>query len=401
MQEIQEKIKEAFKRISLKNLELMRKTPYRPDEIGYFEKIISTDIREKELEGFPGKIIGTFCNFVPEELIYAAGAIPIRLCMGFYDTISFAEEVLPRDICPLVKSSFGCIKTKFSYFSLCDLIILPTPCDPKKKLGEILSDYLPVLVLKIPQDKDINSSRDIWLKEIKTLKEKIEDFTANKITKEKLKDAIKLLHKRQAVFRKLYQLKTHNPSRINGRDTLIVIQTSFFDDIKRWTEHAQKLCDQLNKELPPSPRILLTGSPLVWPNFKILHIIEELGAIVVIDELCSGTRYLYDPVEVEEWTTEGMLRAIANRYLLPSTCPCFVQNTDRRDRLLQMVKDFKIDGVIHHSLRLCQVYDMELNKISSMFKENSIPFLNIYTDYSLEDTEQIRTRIEAFLEMLR
>lgn len=394
-------IEKNFKNVSLKNLEQMRKVVNRPLSMGYYEEIVSTDLREKELKEFSGKVIGGFCNFIPEELIYAAGALPLRLCAGSYDTISCAEEILPRDICPLVKSAFGFKVASLSYFEICDLVIVPTPCDPKKKLGEILSDYLPVWMLKIPQDK---FTKEIWLSEIKALKERLERLTQNKINEQRLRSAIELLHKRQAVFRDFYQIRKHNPPLINGRDALLVIQTSFYDDINRWIEKTQALCKELNnqkKEVKEQKlRLLLTGAPLIWPNFKILHLIEEMSAIVVIDELCSGTRHIYDPVEVEEWTMEGMLRAIANRYLLPSTCPCFMESNDRIDRLLQLVEDFQVEGVIHHSLRLCQLYDMELNKVAQIFKERNIPFLSLHTDYSLEDTEQIRTRVEAFLEMM-
>lgn len=391
---------------SLKNLELMRKVAFRPQTISYYEDIISTDRRGKELQNFSGKIIGIFCNFVPEELIYAVGAVPVRLCAGSYDTISIAEEVLPRDICPLVKSSFGFKVAGLSYFELCDAVISPTPCDAKKKLGEILSDYVTTWVLRLPQTKDPDYSKEYWLREMRLLKERLEELTGNKITKKRLKESIKLLHRRQAVFRHFYELRKHKPPLINGRDALLIIQTGFYDDINRWIEKTQDLCDELeerksNKQLPLSNyRLLLTGAPIIWPNYKLLNIIEELGATIVIDELCSGTRYLYDPVEVDEWTMEGMLKAIANRYLLPSSCPCFIEGDDRIDKLLGAVEDFKVEGVVHYSLRLCPLYDMELPKVSRVFKDKGIPFLSIHTDYSLEDVEQLRTRIEAFLEML-
>lgn len=410
-----ERVKEAFKKASLKNLELMRKEAFRPEGISYYEEIISTELRQRELKDSPGKVIGSFCIFTPEELIYAAQATPVRLCAGFYDTISVAEEILPRDICPLVKSSFGFKVAGFSYFELCDAVIVPTPCDPKKKLGEILSDYLTVFPLKIPQDKSLTFSKELWFREIKILKERLEELTGNKITREKLKGAIELLHKRQAVFRRFYEIRKHNPALVNGRDAQLIIQSSFYDDIKRWIEKTEDLCNQLSNQPAPAKRsspeksaipkrklrLLLTGAPVIWPNYKVLNIVEEAEAVIVADELCSGTRALYDPVEVDEWTMEGMLRAITNRYLLPSNCPCFIESDDRIDKLLQTVEDFKVDGVIHHSLRLCQIYDMELSKVAWVFKDKGIPFLSLHTDYSLEDVEQIRTRVEAFWEMIR
>ena len=395
-----------------KNLEQMRKIPNRAKALHYFEEISGFSQRIKEIQDFKksgGKVIGTFCNFVPEELIYAANCVPIRLCAGFYETIEQAEEMLPQDICPLIKSCFGCKMVGLPYFELCDLAIMPTVCDGKKKLAEILSDWLPVWLLELPNIKDGPYSKEIWLAEIKRLKKRLERLTGNKITYSKLKQAIELLHQRQIVFRRFYKIRQTEKPVISGRDTLLVTQTSFFDDLKRWTKNTEKLCQELEENLKNdlticsgrAPRLVLTGASIIWPNYKLLNIIEELGGIIVGDTLCSGTQRLYNPVEVDEWVMEDMLRAVAEKYLLPSVCPCFTHSEDRIDNLLQMCQDFKADGVIYHQLRLCQVFDLEFQKIKQVLSKNKIPILRIQTDYSQEDVEQIKTRVEAFLEMLK
>lgn len=400
-----EELKESLSRLCRENIQRMSSTL---KSMLYFEKSVTSESRKKELQGYAGKVIGTFCNFVPEELIYAAGAVPVRLCAGFYDTISSAEEILPRDVCPLIKSSLGFKIHKLPYFQLCDVVILPTSCDGKKKLGEILNSYLPVWVLELPQSKDLLRAREFWLGEIRILKRKIEEFTGNKISKESLKQAILLLHRRQEVFRRLYEIRRSEPEVISGREVMLVIQTSFFDDVKRWTERVEELCLELQERieltLPQGDKafkLLLTGAPVIWPNFKLLNIVEEAGAVIVADELCSGTQHLYDPVEVDEWTMDGMLQAIADRYLLPSTCPCFTSSDDRIDRLLQMIEDFSVDGVIYHSLRLCQLYDIEQAIVKQALRSQGVPMLTIHTDYSGEDVEQIKTRVEAFLEVIK
>jgi len=402
------KIEEDLARRIQKNLQFLRKASGRPSTMAYYEEVLSSPIRIDELREAKEKgkkIIGTFCNFVPEELIYVCGAIPIRLCAGAYDTIFPAEEILPQDICPLIKSSLGFKILGLPYFELCDLVILPTTCDGKKKLGEVLVDFLPVWMLEVPQTKNIGQADEAWFKEIKILKKRLEQFTGVKITRVRLRQTIKRLHKRQTAFRQLYQLKKHNPPLINGRDGLLVTQASFYDDIDRWIDKTEELCNQLKSEIrnPKSEtiRLLLTGAPIIWPNYKILNIIEELDAVIVADEVCSGTQSLYDPVEVDEWTEVAMLRAIANRYLLPSTCPCFIESNDRIDRLLNLIEEFKVDGVIYHSLRLCQLYDIESYRVKQVLKDKGIPMLNIRTDYSQEDVEQIKTRVEAFLEMTK
>jgi benzoyl-CoA reductase/2-hydroxyglutaryl-CoA dehydratase subunit BcrC/BadD/HgdB len=146
--------------------------------------------------------------------------------------------------------------------------------------------------------------------------------------------------------------------------------------------------------------VVLTGSPVLWPNFKILSIIEEAGAAVVADTLCSGTQRLFDPVQVDEWTDEGMMRALALRYFSAAICPCFSDSADRIDRVLELVKDYSARGVIAHNLRLCQLMDMASSRLRPVLRERGIPFLSIHTDLAQEDREQVKTRVEAFLEMI-
>lgn len=405
------KVEEAITNKIQKNIQLLKNFHNRLPAIGYYEELLSSSFRIDELKKAKEdgkKVVGVFCNFVPEELLYAAELIPIRLCAGAYDAIYPAEEILPRDICPLIKSSIGFKLLRLSYFELCDLVIIPTTCDGKKKLGEILNSFVPVWLLEIPNRKNLQRAKDFWLIEVKALQKRLEEFTGNKITRQRLKQAIQTLHKRQSIFRRFYELRKCNPGLINCRDTFLVIQATFYDEINRWIEKTQELCTQFEqfsisnrKDLNSCIRLLLTGAPIIWPNYKLLNIIEGNDAIVIADELCSGTRMLYDPVEVDEWTQEAMITGIAYRYLLPSTCPCFTESNDRIDRLLDLVAEFKIEGVIYHSLRLCQLYDIEFYKVKQVLKDKGVLLLNIHTDYSQEDTEQLKTRVEAFLEMIR
>lgn len=393
---------------SMKNLELVQKIPNRAKSMKYFDDLIKTwGIAEIEKGG--KKVIGYFCNFVPEELVYAADAIPVRLCSGFFESSNIVEEVLPRDICPLVKSCFGMELLQMPIIKSCDVVVVPTTCDAKKKLGEILSDYTTVWTLELPNTKDKPRGKDLWFSEIEEFKKWVEKMTGNKITKEKLEQSIKLLYERTKATRRLIDLRKLNPPVISERDYLIIIQTSFFTHAKEWTENVNRLCDELEENFKNgltivnkrTPRILVTGSPIMWPNFKLLNIIEESDMVVVMDDLCTGTQHLYDAVEIDEPTMKDMLEAIAERYLLPSVCPCFTTNDDRLDKILQIKDDFKIDGVIYHCLRLCQLYDLESGIVKDLMEDKKVPVLKIVTDYSEEDKEQLRTRIEAFREMLR
>jgi benzoyl-CoA reductase/2-hydroxyglutaryl-CoA dehydratase subunit BcrC/BadD/HgdB len=390
-----------------KALAELKSPEHRPKAMGYYDELFTTDKVLQELVKLKKKgkkIIGTFCNLVPEELIYAAGAVPLRLCSGCFESIKPAEEAFPRDSCPLIKSSFGFAVTDQPFFSLCDAIALPSTCDGKKKMGEILSDYAKVWMLDLPQSKERNISKRYWLSEIRVLKRRLERLTKRKIGREGLKATIMLLQERSSLVNRLHGIRKRQV--ISGSDAFLVMQASFFDDLRRWMSRTTQLCDELDSMKTPiaskdSPRLLVTGAPIILPNFKIAAIIEQFDAIIAMDETCAGSQSHYDPVTVDEWNMLDMMRAVAERYLMPSVCPCFIKAEDRIDKLLDMVKEYRIDGVIYHTLRLCLLFDIESQKVRDVMEDNGIPFLHINTDYSKEDKEQLRTRIEAFIEILQ
>jgi benzoyl-CoA reductase/2-hydroxyglutaryl-CoA dehydratase subunit BcrC/BadD/HgdB len=362
--------------------------------------------RAKELlnhKSMGKKIVGVFCNFVPLELILAADAIPIKLASGFQDPIILAEEILPRNFCPLIKSSYGISLMNSSHFDLVDLIIIPTTCDGKKKLGEILSEHKPTWVIEVPHTNETPQARQLWFSEIELLKKQLERLTGNKITVKKLKNAIELLNRKRAVTRRLYEIRKRTPPPIWGRDAMMVTNLSIYDDVKRWTERTEALCDELNNHKPVCdislPRIMITGSPTMFPTWKIPTLIEESGGVIVMDDICTGSKELWDPIESAYWTMNDMLIAIADKYLM-NTCACFTPNLVRADRVVQFVEDFKVNGVLYHVLQACHIYGMEELRIQKALDKINIPVLSIETDFSQEDVEQIRTRLEAFLEMI-
>ena len=402
---------ESYAKTGKKNIERLNKNDY--ENMDYFRKILlDNEGRVKELIDFKkngGKIIGFFCIQIPEELIYAAGAIPIRIECGFYDTIGPAEELIPKNTCPLIKSSCGFNFLKANpFFELIDVVIIPTTCDGKKKMADVISNYKQVWTVNLPQERESEDEQKFWLKQVNSIKEKLEKLTNNKITKKLLKKSIILLHKRTELTRLLAKIRANKIITLSGRDFYLVIQCAFFDDILRWMENVKKLIDELNKNISEGksiaeencPRIIMTGSPLMWPNMKLLHIIEESGGIVIADNFCSGGEYFYNPVELDEWSMSAMIQAIADKHLLPIFCPIFIHSDERVDRLLELIKNYKADGVVYHVLRLCQLFDFEFIKISKVLEKEKIPLIKIETEYSEEDSGQIKTRVEAFIEMM-
>jgi benzoyl-CoA reductase/2-hydroxyglutaryl-CoA dehydratase subunit BcrC/BadD/HgdB len=350
------------------------------------------------------KVIGSFCNFVPDELILAAGAIPIRHCAGFQDTILPAEEILPRNFCPLIKSALGIFITGDPFYNQSDVVVVPTTCDGKKKFCEIIGEDKSTWVMEVPHTTETPQARELWLKEIKLLKKNLEKISGNKITSQSLKKAIELTNRKRSLIRRLYEVRKRKSPPIWGRDALLVTSISHFDNLNRWIEKTDELCKELEAMETgvcpeTAPRILLTGSPVFMPTWKVPMIIEESGGIIVSDDICTGSKGFWDPIEVPHWTMEDMLLSLADRYLM-NTCACFTPNTARLIRLQGFVEDFNVEGVFYHILQACHIYGVEARRIENALKADGIPMLTIETDYSQEDVEQIRTRIEAFLEMI-
>ena len=374
--------------------------------VGDIHGIRVRELREHAKNG--GKVVATYCVFVPEELVWAAEGIPVGLCAGAQFSVPMAEEVLPRNTCALIKSSFGFkLGRVCPYVQASHLIVGETTCDGKKKMFEILGQFQPVYVMEVP-NKKTPRSRELWRGEVAAFKDVIEELTRNKITTEKLGQAIKLVNDRRRALQRLYNLRKVRPVPISGKDALLVTQISFYDDAARDTQQINALCDELDKRVAKgegvapakAPRILISGSPMAVPNWKLHHLVESAGAVVVCEESCVGTRAFSDLVPETGKTLEKQLDNIAERYM-NIHCACFTPNDERLDDIVRLAKEYKADGVIHYDLQFCHTYANEAVKVEKRLAEAGIPLLRIESDYSDEDMGQLRTRIDAFLEMIR
>ena len=384
----------------------------RPEAMDYYNFVIAEihGVRPQELikaqeEG--KKVFGTFCVYVPDELIFAANAIATGLCGGSQFWVPGGEKVLPTNTCPLIKASVGArLDRTCPFFRIADMYIGETTCDGKKKAWEILGEDVPVHVMDLPQmkrEKDIKA----WAEEIKELKKVIEEFTGNKITAESLSESIKLINNKRKALSRLYECRKADKVPISGRDALVISQIAFYDDPARFTQMTNKLCDELEQRIKDgisvvkegTKRILLTGTPLAVPNWKLHNIIETSGAVVVCEEMCTGTRYFENLVDETKTTVDEQIDALANRYM-GINCACFTPNTGRIDDIIRLAKEYKVDGVIDVNLKFCSLYDVEGYTVERALKEAGIPVMGIETDYTDNDAEQLRTRIGAFIEMI-
>jgi benzoyl-CoA reductase/2-hydroxyglutaryl-CoA dehydratase subunit BcrC/BadD/HgdB len=374
-------------------------------DLTYFEEILNTDRRAAELAADARPVVGTVCNFVPEELILAAGAIPVRVDAGDRAAARVGAELFVRDACGAVRSLVGLLQGGEGLFHHLDLLVIPTACDAKRKLAEFLAATHPVHILHLPTAKDKRPLLQAWAAELRDLISRLQALTGTRITVARLRQAIELLNRRQYAYRALLDLRREDPSLISARQMMTLAAASFTDDPQRWSEQVETLIAALRSggghSTPATgPRVLLTGAPLIYPNWMLLDLLEESGLAVVAEEMCSATQRLYHPVVPQEWSLRGMLTALAERSILPSTCPCFVGHDDRLRRLGEVCDELSVNGIVNHTLRTCLPFDAEASAVRDLARQRNLAYLQVQTDYAEADAEQLRTRIEAFRELL-
>mgnify|MGYP000489147485 CR=1 FL=1 len=352
------------------------------------------------------KIVGTFCTYTPKEIIEAAGAISVSLCGTSEEPIQDAERDLPRNLCPLIKSSYGfAITDKCPYFYFSDLIVGETTCDGKKKMYELLGEIKNVYVMQLPQKNKDSESLRLWKNEIIKLKERIESEFEVEITTEKLKDAIKVVNEERKAKEEFYELGKLCPPPMTGLEMQKVLYGSQFKmDIKENIRSLRELTANIRKEYElgkrtvseNAPRILITGCPIGGASEKVIKAIEDNGGVVVCYENCGGVKSTYTKVD----ESKDPIDAIAEKYL---SIPCSVMtpNSDRLDLISNIIDEYKIDGVVEVILQACHTYNVESYSIKRFVTEKkNKPYISIETDYSQSDMGQIGTRIGTFLEMM-
>ncbi len=348
------------------------------------------------------KVVGFYCLYSPTELAVAAGAIPLPLCGTRNDPIETAETVLPRNLCPLIKSSFGfAVSDTCPFFRFSDLVVADTTCDGKKKMFEILSRYKPLHILQLPQTQDSEKALSIWYDEIVAYKQALEKHLDLVISDESIHQSIVLMNRERMARQALMDICRLNPTPISGMNLMeMMFRVGFLADKEKGIALMEEVVAdiRLNSDRyapKKGPRILLTGVPVGLGSHKVVQIAEESGASVVAFESCSGYKQAF---LVEE--TGDPLMALARQYLA-TPCSVMSPNKGRMDLLAEMIPGFSVDGVIDLTWQACHTYNIESHLVQKFVQEEfGLPFLHLESDYSEADTEQLRVRIEAFLEML-
>ena len=349
--------------------------------------------------------IGFYCLYSPVEIAVAADAIPLPLCGTRNDPIAAAEEILPRNLCPLIKSSFGfAVSDTCPFFRFSDIIVGDTTCDGKKKMFELLTRYKLTHVLQLPQSQDGTMALALWREELLRFKKIVEKQTGIVITGERLSSAIRLMNRARKARKAVMDLNKEKPALLRGSLLLEILhKVGFLADKEKGIALMERVVAEArqgtftanNQQSGKRPRILLTGVPVGVGSDKVVKIVEQCGGDVVAFENCSGYKQAFT---VDE--NKDPMDALAEQYLA-TPCSVMSPNPGRFQLLQDMVRDFSVHGVIDLTWQACHTYNIEAFQVDEFIRETfGLPTLHLETDYAESDTEQLRVRIEAYLEML-
>ena len=398
--------------IAEKTLRRIRSLTHMPEALEPFLQTLDRIHVQREDTLRPQNVptVGTYCVMVPPEMIYAQGAMPVKLCGGSYTAFSIGDDTAPRDFCPLVKAIMGFEEIDaMPVYRNCALMAVPVTCDCKKKLAGYLSERRPTAILHVPANRDRDEDMEQFRDGLYSFSDQLTAVTGLELTYENLSAACRMMADAQYQLSRFIDLRRKNPLVIRGTFSMAVMNALSYTWAPDWTESLAVLNNELESLAARNetavrenqPRILLTGSPVIFPNFKLPLLIEEMGGLLAGDETCMGERGMYDPPAVADRTLDGMLRALANRSTRPCTCPTFADNKRRLYRIRQLIKDYHIQGIVYHVLRGCLVYDYEYAMLETEMGKLGIPIIRVETDYNEEDVEQLRIRVEAFLELIK
>ena len=383
-------------------MEIIKNLPEVFEEFAEQRKNSFLAVKQLKDKGVP--VVGAYCTYFPQEIAHAMGAATVGLCSTSDETIAVAERDLPKNLCPLIKSSYGFAKTdKCPFFYFSDVVVGETTCDGKKKMYEYMSEFKDVFLMELPNSQSENALA-LWKAEVIRFKEYLEKKFDVTITEDDIREAVRKENKVRTSLKKLYQVMRRDPAPITGHDLFKVLYGSTFKfDRSVIPEEVEALVDKIEKEYEAGtmqekkPRILVTGCPIGGATEKVIKAIEDNGGIVVTYENCSGAKSIDKLVDEDN---PDIYDALARRYLNIG-CSVMTPNPNRLTLLGELIDEYKVEGVVEMTLQACHTYNVESLAIRRFVNEKKkIPYLSVKTDYSQADIGQLNTRITAFIEML-
>jgi benzoyl-CoA reductase/2-hydroxyglutaryl-CoA dehydratase subunit BcrC/BadD/HgdB len=364
------------------------------------------NLREAKKRGV--KIIGFFPgNYVPEEMIYASGAVPICLSHGGRsEPADAALEVVPHIICPFARTQIGerLLKTN-PYYHMVDMLVAPITCQHLKKAAEVW-EYLgdiEIFKLGVPHQYDADFELDYYADRLRALRDKLQLLTGNEVNSERLREAIGLYNRMRELLKKIALMRRSPHPPLKAVDFIRLNHASFYADPVFMVDFLDAVYQGLRERQEVSereaPRLLLLGPNMAYGDYKVLELVEEAGGEIVAEELCEGMRYYWQGIE----NGSDPIQSLARGYLRERV-PCAFIRSSAKKRLdfgLKLIEDFSVSGILWYELLNCETYDAESYFFAQKMAERNIPMLILESEYGTSDLGQLRIRIEAFIEQIK
>lgn len=368
-----------------------------------FREMNATFPRTREIMDYKQsgkKVFGWLCTYVPEEIIHAAGILPIRITGSIQETeLDDGNAYLYVNSCSFSRSCLQLgLKSEYDFL---DGVVGGSTCDGARRLFDLWRQYIGTPfhhVITVPR-KYTEKAHHLYYQEILDFTSHFEEHLGLKISEEKLLESVKLYNESRILLKKLYDLRKLEKPTITGAETMEVLNASFRMPKELFNSWLQDLLNELaicDCENSGRARIMLIGSVLTNPEF--IKAIENQGGLVVADELCTSTRYWSDPVILDADKT--LIESISRRYLNNFPCARMFPSDERFERIIDYINSFRIDGVISQIVRYCVPYSHDLPLLTKKLKKINVPILALDVEYGTSGSGQIQTRVQAFLEML-
>lgn len=347
-----------------------------------------------------GRVAAINCLQAPPELFHAAGFLAYRFCGNASAKQELASSRLPALACPMVKSCLGSFSLDDSIECLADLAVIAGTCDWMARLPEMIAGRTgTVHFMELPRMKESERGSERWFDEIRLLKGALEKLAGRRMSRQDLRRAMEQYARARLALRRLLEARGRNG--ISPVWCMIITNAFLMGDAAGWTEGVRQVLDRLEGgQRPHGPAIFLAGSPVLFPNLKVMNLIEDAGMHVAADELCTSERILSGVPVPEDGSESAMLRALAEQSHMGCSCPTYADNDRRLANIMATMAGRGIPGLVLHILKGCHPYDIGSFTMEQTVREHGFHFLRIETDHSPEDRKSLLLRLEAFSDIL-
>ncbi|MFC1906929.1 2-hydroxyacyl-CoA dehydratase subunit D [Chloroflexota bacterium] len=364
-------------------------------------------LRQMKEEGT--KIVGYFVgDYVPEEMIYASGAVPLCLCHGGDPMpADVALSATTRFLCPFSRAQYGeKLLGEHAYYEMVDMLVDPITCQHLRRAGDLWDYYTDVAVFRlgIPHEYNGEDALNYYVDASRRLKTSLEELTGKPITDEALREAIDLYNRMRTLLKDISLTKQKTNPPISELEFIKLNHASMYADPVLMVEALESIYQEIKDKdgeaaAPDAPRLLLVSPNIAYGDYKILELVNEAEGMIVAEEICEGVRFYWENVKGDG----DLVEAIARRYL-KERLPCaFMRDSTmpRLDFVSGLVKKFNAVGVIWYQLLYCDTYDIESFFFTKEMQRMGIPVLKLESDYDILDRGTLRTRIETFIETIK